>query len=291
MSNYLDRLEIIATKQQMIPALDEVMTTFLHSVSTCILYRPLLYLTGIWTLPEATAQPIAFQQVHIALHSTLRVAARVAHLNSWLVSFSNNPTTRPVLQALRRKFWREDWYHAGALFEAALCLWFATCRTQLFWWSPEMSTAGENEFRMTMAQRERLRMQVLDMLRTLQEIEAQFVMSGCNDGDDNRVAWMVACVKGMAREMADVERDVSLVLDWGGQRQIAAEVLDLAALTEGGDSGADGEEGGAIVFERTDATPRIAAWTFQGFLGQYGSFGETPSDSDSWRAFWASLLT
>ncbi|KAJ3030657.1 UNVERIFIED_CONTAM: hypothetical protein HDU68_008292 [Siphonaria sp. JEL0065] len=286
-----------------IPILDSVMVTMLYSAAVCILNRPLLYLTGF--LPLKNIKPTDLTLLLNTLDKCVSAARSITGLNSWLVRFldnkqnqdssaaplttANSPTSaasQTFSSKFRRKFWKEDWYSSGVLFEAAVVLWFVTCRTQRFHWRNYFANEDENisQFTagqvlcMTLKDRKLIRDEVLDILSTLRDLEGVLAGKDTGGGELNHIADMVSCVVEMVDEMSRVEREVAdgvvedVVVDF------AVRELREFSVADEGHSHPEQQE-----------TVRAFAWVFQGLLGvEVGvrGFRWRGETEVLWKSFW-----
>ncbi|ORY52451.1 hypothetical protein BCR33DRAFT_711766 [Rhizoclosmatium globosum] len=171
---------------------DTIMISVFYNATVCLLYRPQLYLTGFLKIdsPELL-QPDAIPNLLNILDSSIVAARCITQINSWVVRF---PIDRDELH-LRHWIWKEHLFAAFALFEAAVCLWFATCRTRRWWWRDDEESKTGDALVMDEMERREIRAEVEDVLKTLRELESVFTV----------VTPMITCLLGMLREMEEVE--------------------------------------------------------------------------------------
>ncbi|KAI8611348.1 hypothetical protein BC830DRAFT_663193 [Chytriomyces sp. MP71] len=266
---------ITSTSQQsqnsMIATLFDTVTISIYfNAATMLLLRPQLYLTSCLPIdhPVLLSNPDNITHLLSTLSSSITAARCITYINSWILHHtaeSTNPTP------LRHKIWHEHLFSSFPLFEAALVLWFATCRTRLFWWSAGEIAGGP--LCMGLAERRRVRGEVLDVLRTLRELTPLFAM----------VAPLVVCVEGFVADMERVEetlaRGVDLLQGVGRTEDFVEELVIALKTVVVGTTGDD--------IEYHVEEP----WCFLGLLGQEVDGAGVrmmwnSSNEAGWKVFW-----
>ncbi|KAI8610908.1 hypothetical protein BC830DRAFT_1143607 [Chytriomyces sp. MP71] len=191
---------------------EAIQLTLYANSAKCLLHRTKLYLTGYLDLdsPQLVQNAANMSTLLTALHETLLAAREIARLTSRLYNIS-------AIQTVRIQFWEQQDFACFTLFEAVLCLWYVTCRTKAFWFSPDPASP----LHMGRDVRRVIRTECLDVLTTMRNLERTF--SGVEEDVDERVAALrgpapvrgelfnmvtplVAGVVGMVQEMEEVER-------------------------------------------------------------------------------------
>ncbi|KAJ3290625.1 hypothetical protein HDU79_003102 [Rhizoclosmatium sp. JEL0117] len=205
-----------------VQVIDVVLCTITFHAANCALYRPQFYLSGFLELdsPHLVNSPDNVGKILAAIDACVSSARIIAHLASWVFQRSSLLLDND-LGKFRATLWNEHSFYAMMLFEAVVCLWFATCRTKQYWWRNDMtatncsSLTGES-LRMTMDDRRLIRSQVLDILQTLKDLEIH--MAGVNtplnppthytDYIANMITPLVRCTAGILSEMESVEQEL-----------------------------------------------------------------------------------
>ncbi|KAI8620398.1 hypothetical protein BC830DRAFT_543342 [Chytriomyces sp. MP71] len=160
----------------------------------CLLLRPRLFLTGFISPNSPILTPINHALIQSALAESVTAARRIVELCQ-LSLYSRDVRRLPVWNLA----WMRQVALAPALFEAAVVLYFATCRTRREWRPLSPVTAREC---LTLIE------------RTFQNLSAQLCLNARSERD-NMMTPLLECVAQMLREMdsrdpspaeADLER-------------------------------------------------------------------------------------
>ncbi|KAI8828195.1 hypothetical protein BJ741DRAFT_627014 [Chytriomyces cf. hyalinus JEL632] len=274
---------------------DTVNATLIYNAAICLLHRPKLYLTAYLNLdsPELLDNAQAISTLLNSLDASLAAAQSIVQCVSLLVH------TDDVVKC--RRLWKSDPFLAFALFEAVLCLWFAMCRTRMFWFRNQepngmSATAAPgvllDPLCMGLEDRRLMRSQCLDVVTTLKGLE--HVLSGSEapgrnaqeGGVTNMITPLLTGVFAMIQEMEDVEMNLLLGLADGGafgsnnesRKDVEVAVIGMKVMSIG-------EEKPQEMDVETGKEP----WCFLGLLGvavgkeglRWNAFYE-----QDWRNFW-----
>ncbi|KAI9334617.1 hypothetical protein BDR26DRAFT_897928 [Obelidium mucronatum] len=272
--------------------MDTLMTTMLYNSAQCVLFRPQLYLTGFLevTSPALLNKPSNLALLLTVLEKCVTSARTISGLNSWVLSLPNEIADS---LKLRTSFFMEHYFTYFALFEAAVVLWFVTCKSKVFWWRIEDSGGGggdagaeDNTLRMNLEDRKRIRSEVLDLLKTLTALDE---MNGAKAGGAGKLTSLIAplrkCVTAMVFEMEkkEIELAASLAMNTASSSPsshavniedvvIGLEIMGLADNTETNPAELRTEE----------------PWVFLGLLGACidGSMRWTSPKEKDWEQLW-----
>ncbi|KAJ3070414.1 hypothetical protein HDU98_006578 [Podochytrium sp. JEL0797] len=275
---------------------DILMVTLLFNTTTCVIHRPMLYLTSVLQLtsPELMV-PQNLTKLLNCLHTCVSAARTITALNTWVLNLSAVENRGSGGGPNRQNIFVKDTFAYFSLFEAAVVLWFVTCKTQHFWW--KTSTPGD-PLSMTYQDRKAIRSEVLDLLQTLRHIET--VHSGQQQQQrphatnhhhhhtttsPNMMTPLVQCVAGMVEQMELVESlsprtahglfEEEESLSGGGVDMI---VLGMKALAVDTDDGSPSPPPKS----RMDSP-----WVFLGLLGMdVGNMRWNGGLEHEWRLFW-----
>ncbi|ORY52452.1 hypothetical protein BCR33DRAFT_318185 [Rhizoclosmatium globosum] len=277
--------------------LDTLSVSLVYNSALCLLTRPTMYLTAFLALdsPILINNPSFISKLLVVLTENLTAALTIAQINTHSIHFS--PSTDLLHDgSLAKKLWVENAFACFNLFEAAICIWFMTCKTRPFWWnsdageqkdhvqSPSTPTSldpkPQNVLCMSLADRKRNRSLVLDILRTLRETSVVFPM----------ISPLSTCVAEMAQEMKQVEEEIAAMCP----AQIAATAFQKNhwRVFKVKDRGIDSITVGLKVMS-LDSEARLEEgqepWAYLGLLGvEVGEKGMrfNAHYEEAWRRFW-----
>ncbi|KAJ3012628.1 UNVERIFIED_CONTAM: hypothetical protein HDU68_001100 [Siphonaria sp. JEL0065] len=259
---------------------DCLFLTMFYNVAICIMNRPILYLTKFLKRDSVHLTMENRSTIFTALNESLVSAQTVVGLASWLVHQSEMKLDGEDGK-FRDSFWRLHPFESFVLFEAVVVLWFATTQTQEFWF--EGITPVLNF--MTLEDRQRIRSQVLDVLRTLKDLEQGLSTSQQSNVYDvrygdvtNFVSPMVECIQRMLSVIEDVEFAVIIGEKAGSsvnEMEVEAVAIEMNVLS------------------LTDTDPELREpyrsdpWVFLGLLGaQVKGMKWRAWYEEDWRLFW-----
>ncbi|KAI8611342.1 hypothetical protein BC830DRAFT_662893 [Chytriomyces sp. MP71] len=239
-----------------------------HTVP-CLLHRAKLYLTAFLPIDSAHLQRTGARETTLrALCDSVQSARMIAALNSWM-ALSAPP-------GLRKVFWRNHIFPCFCLFEAAVVLWFVTCKTREEWLAAAGDVGG-------LEWRREVRSGVMDVGRTLEELEG--LLAGGPGGSENMMSPLVQCVLGMVAEMEKVEEAVS---KGEGIPPVAVAGVGACSWEAGVNFVALGMKVMSIV-EDDRVKPFVSdPWTFLGLMGVPvgGNLVWKAYYEDEWSFFW-----
>ncbi|KAJ3394266.1 hypothetical protein HDU84_009021 [Entophlyctis sp. JEL0112] len=254
----------------------------------------MLYLTHFLGLnSKALQNPDNLMLVLESLHASLASAQVIVELASWLLHEKDSVHEIDMHgDSFRRWFWKNHGFSSMMLFEAVIVLWFSTCRTQAFWFD---YVDAENEksleysaLHMNLEDRRRIRSQVMDVLRTLCDLEddmsaskkkSPLVQEAGFDGGkfSSLLTPMIMCTNAMIDEMEEMEARLTGNIPLGMHSGPNQDEL-LVRLTVVSISDSEPEK-----LEGHTAQP----WALLGLIGvkvrnlRWNAFYE-----DEWREFW-----
>ncbi|KAI9351445.1 hypothetical protein BDR26DRAFT_851076 [Obelidium mucronatum] len=249
------------------------MNLFSRSASSA-LSRPLLYLTA-FLLPETHPldyTPDAVAIISKAMASSLKNAQEIADINTALLNATTSSNNKPYLSPPQKLcdeygFWKEHMLVYLAFFEAAVVMWFYTCKSNSHW--KQLYCMGS--LSIDMGLQSRFLLAVTDILRTFCILESALAVI-YRPEKANMMTGLVDCVEDMLREM----KSVSLVMD--------GRLLDERMS----------RFSGSVVPSLLDSSNdhgMKAPWIFVGLLGFKVNNSRTIQNKSEteWANFWSSL--
>ncbi|KAJ3005792.1 UNVERIFIED_CONTAM: hypothetical protein HDU68_004403, partial [Siphonaria sp. JEL0065] len=194
---------------------DMLMVTMLYNSAICIIHRPCLYLTSFLSLtsPQLLV-PDNLSKLLLTLETCISAARTITALNTWILNLPDDFAVIPGMTAFRLRYaiFLEHSFTYFALFESAVVLWFVTTKTQTFWWRNTSQVGGI--LSMTIQDRQILRSEVLDLLKTLSQLESHH---------PEQITPLVKCVTGMVQDMENTENSPT-------RRNLEADEIDIVIL-------------------------------------------------------------
>ncbi|KAJ3130210.1 hypothetical protein HK100_008183 [Physocladia obscura] len=171
-------LDFVASKQPINPIhiMDTYVATLFHNAATCLLNRPCLSLTAFLSMSaciflnsnnnsDDNSNLKIMSKIQDSLTESTQAALTIARITAWILddghvaeslgssrggefhaildSRDNAATTTPA--QFRHKLWEQNSFVAFALFEAAIVLWIATCRTKPCWWQQHLQLTSTQD--------------------------------------------------------------------------------------------------------------------------------------------------
>ncbi|KAJ3130211.1 hypothetical protein HK100_008184 [Physocladia obscura] len=137
-----------------IQIIDVFVASLYYNAAICLLNRPTVYTTAFLRLDSLLLTPDTILTILTSLQESVSAAKLIANMNAYIlrlggiagiggngwndgnIFFSGGGGGIGIGAAeFRDKLWTPNSFAAFALFEAAIVLWFVTCRTRAFWWS------------------------------------------------------------------------------------------------------------------------------------------------------------
>ncbi|KAI8832115.1 hypothetical protein BJ741DRAFT_615374 [Chytriomyces cf. hyalinus JEL632] len=276
------------------PVIHIAITTILYNSALCILHRPRLYLTAYLSLTSPLLlNPDNLMILLTLLEVCLSAAEKIATINSWILHRSKSGKDNDG-GLFSKKMWQKHSLLSFGLFEAAVVLWFVTCKTNPFWWRNQEDDAlltDENSMnpslyvlRMTHSDRQRLRSSVMDILRTYEDLEAT-LSSEENAAQSNMATPFITCISAMLREMEQVELNIQAGLPFNSEakRSSSNKRDDVEDLVLGVTVMSFGEEESVEPYKGTP-------WAFLGLLGaDVMGYIKWAAYEEGWKEFWRAL--
>ncbi|KAJ3070060.1 hypothetical protein HDU98_006913 [Podochytrium sp. JEL0797] len=283
--------EFTATFSDQEILIDCLFTTLYFNSTVCLLNRPTLYLTKFLSpdSPHLSSSPDAVFKISTAVRESITSAHIILSLSSWILHQSDAGVDNAGGK-FRARLWKEHAFEVFALFEAVIVLWFATTQTRAGWWtvvpptltpiqSPSPPGEGSSEclgVTMELQDRKRVRSLVLDVLRTLRDLEVSLspatdVVFSLHYEAENFVTPMCACVARMVDEMEDAENGIR---DGGAQEGGVSIEMSVMSLTD--------------VEPEVELPYKRDPWTLLGLLGVQvkGGLRWSAYYENSWRELW-----
>ncbi|KAI8828008.1 hypothetical protein BJ741DRAFT_713936 [Chytriomyces cf. hyalinus JEL632] len=250
--------------------LDTILLSVYYHSAICLHSRSRLYLTSHLTPTHSLLRRNAsFTAILTSiLQSSFSSARCVSKLCNWLHHGHGkyiDPTTFKQ-RDLNIQVAREFWLMSFAFLEAAMVLWFLTCRTQSWWWK-------QADIVMTVEERKKMRSEVLDIAAWIRKIPTQ------------QVGKLSLLVEEMAAEMQQVEERMSsgfeVKLALFGREETDETVGVMAS--------------GFRIFKIDDVPIERPAldepWGFSGLLGEAvgGRLKWNSPSEDAWSQLWIGL--
>ncbi|KAJ3137642.1 hypothetical protein HK100_000554 [Physocladia obscura] len=291
--------------------IDRLLITIFYNSAICIINRPLLYVSKFLPLtsPYLLHNPDRIKCVLNALDASVTAAQTILSFADWIVVYQ-----RPESSS---KIWKEQTFSIFALFEAIIVLWFALCHTQRFWWRPETvagvvlsertTSAIENgggsgnvfgdTLQMGVQERRRIRVQILDVLKSLKEAEAMFGNTGSSEnasvdqmildendqsgggsggGHPNMITPIVVAIEAMIREIQEAE---VAVIETNEKFEAVLKGITLGMKVV------------AIVDDDEEFPKQMEPFVFLGLLGmEVSGLNWNASNEQPWRNFWYKVI-
>ncbi|KAI9351350.1 hypothetical protein BDR26DRAFT_850912 [Obelidium mucronatum] len=235
-------VEFTSTIKDRETVIDCFFTTLFYNVSICLLNRPILYLTKFLHHDSIHLSncPENKTSIQNSLFEAVAAAQTVVGLSSWLVHQSDMGLDLEGGQ-FRQRLWKQHVFESFLLFESVVVLWFATTQTQRFWWEIPGIEAAVSV--LGLDDRKRIRSQVLDVLRTLKDLEVGLsatvnpnVFHVQYGNMQNFITPMVSCIEKMVEEMEDSENSMAgaetLDMDFDREVEEIAIEMNVMSLTE-----------------------------------------------------------
>ncbi|KAI8845018.1 hypothetical protein BJ741DRAFT_586637 [Chytriomyces cf. hyalinus JEL632] len=275
------------------PVIHIAITTILYNSALCILHRPRLYLTAYLSLTSPLLLNPDLMILLTLLEVCLSAAERIATINSWILHRSKSGKDNDA-GLFSKKLWQKHSLLSFGLFEAAVVLWFVTCKTNPFWWRNHEDDALMNDdnsmnslhvLRMTHSDRQRLRSSVMDILRTYEDLEGT-LSSEENAAQSNMATPFITCISAMLREMEQVELNIQAGLPFNSEAKrsrTSSNRDDVEDLVLGVTVMSFGEEESVEPYKGTP-------WAFLGLLGaDVMGYIKWAAYEEGWREFWRTL--
>ncbi|KAI9333107.1 hypothetical protein BDR26DRAFT_868603 [Obelidium mucronatum] len=154
--------------------------------STCLLYRPILFLSGFKQCHPMYLSKDIQQVISTAINQSLDAAHRILNL----LTFFLDPAAEQTLFPYQNSFY--------GLLEAMIALWYTSCRMNTIWWAL-LGGGGRRKLEW-----EKLRPR---MLQTIQFLNSTNAKSG-GVGENGVIPPLVVCMKAMVREIELYESGV-----------------------------------------------------------------------------------
>ncbi|KAI9351352.1 hypothetical protein BDR26DRAFT_850915 [Obelidium mucronatum] len=269
--------------------MDSFLITLLFHASICVVNRPTLYLSHYLPLtsPLLVNNPENMTKILASIDASITAALSIAELVSWLIHQSNSGQDGENGQ-LRQKLWRERefLFASFVLFEACTVLWWVTCRTQAFWWRDGIP--GE-ALVMSPLDRKRMRIHVLDILKTLKDLESDvtkheheaFIIDDTRDERNrqivNMITPMVVCIEAQVQEMEKAEFSFSGMHVCSRNENVDKIIVGMKVMAVVDEDG-----------KWDDPTTEQNPWVLMGLLGvDIGGIQWRGCFEEEWRLFWS----
>ncbi|KAI9351353.1 hypothetical protein BDR26DRAFT_850916 [Obelidium mucronatum] len=158
----------------------------------CDIYlQPPLSVDALLESEQIMSLDLALKVLKTTIPSNL-LLEQLPGLNTWVLNLAPQ---------IRHKFLMEHQFVYMILFEAAVVLWFAVCRTNRFWWREGSDSTGQT-LCLSFENRQLYRVEVLDLVRSLRLLESMLEgKTGPNNGSPNVVRPHIIFIEAMLEEM------------------------------------------------------------------------------------------